>query len=171
MGSVDYYMNNLVNVEKAGNNEIDALVKMRLEYLIEDNGNLNDSEVIEIKRELPDYFKKHISNDLFIFVVREEQTIVACAFLLVIEKPMSPAFINGKTGTVLNVYTCPDYRHRGYARLIMETLLEEAKKLQLSVVDLKSTDDGYYLYKSVGFADDNSKYHLMKWKPDTLVQK
>ena len=73
MGSVGYYMNNLVNVEKAGINDIDALVKMRLEYLIEDNGNLNDSEVIEIKRELPDYFKKLISNDLFIFVVREEQ--------------------------------------------------------------------------------------------------
>ena len=163
-------MNNLVNVEKAGINDIDALVKMRLEYLIEDNGNLNDSEVIEIKKKLPDYFKKHISNDLFIFVVREEQTIVACAFLLVIEKPMSPAFINGKTGTVLNVYTCPDYRHKGYARLIMETLLEEAKKLQLSVVDLKSTDDGYHLYKAVGFADDNSKYHLMKWKSDTLIQ-
>ena len=42
--------------------------------------------------------------------------------------------------------------------------------MQLSVVDLKSTDDGYYLYKSVGFADDNSKYHLMKWKSDTLIQ-
>jgi hypothetical protein len=101
MGSVGYYMNNLVNVEMAGNNDIDALVKMRLEYLIEDNGNLNDSEVIEIKRELPDYFKKHISNDLFIFVVREEQTIVACAFLLVIEKPMSPAFIMEKPALFL----------------------------------------------------------------------
>ena len=43
-------MNNLVNVEKAGINDIDALVKMRLEYLIEDNGNLNGSEVIEIKK-------------------------------------------------------------------------------------------------------------------------
>ena len=129
MGSVGYYMNNLVNVEKAGINDIDALVKMRLEYLIEDKGNLNDSEVIEIKRELPDYFKKHISNDLCIFVVREEQTIVACAFLLVIEKPMSPAFINGKTGTVLNVYTCPDYRHKGYARLIMETSLDSELRI------------------------------------------
>ena len=54
-------MNNLVNVEKAGIDDIDALVKMRLEYLIEDNGNLNDSEVIEIKKELPNYFKKHIT--------------------------------------------------------------------------------------------------------------
>ena len=30
-------MNNFVNVEMAGINDIDALVKMRLEYLIEDN--------------------------------------------------------------------------------------------------------------------------------------
>ena len=33
-------MNNLVNVEKAGINDNDALVKMRLVYLIEDNGNI-----------------------------------------------------------------------------------------------------------------------------------
>ena len=46
MGSVGYYMNNLVNVEMAGNNDIDALVKMRLEYLIEDNGNLMETLMI-----------------------------------------------------------------------------------------------------------------------------
>lgn len=152
-------------VEKAGIDDIDALVKMRLDYLNEDNGYINESDIIEIKRKLPDYYKTHINNDLFVYVVREVGIIVSCAFLLVIEKPMSPAFINGRTGTVLNVYTCPECRNRGYAKMITETLLTEAKELQLSVVDLKSTDDGYHLYKSVGFEDDNSKYHLMKWKP------
>lgn len=167
MGSDDKDMSDLVQVEKAGADDIYALVKMRLDYLLEDNGSLNDSDVTAIKKDLPDYYKDHINNDLFIYVIREDQIIVSCAFLLVIEKPMSPAFINGRTGTVLNVYTCPSYRHRGYARKIMETLLAEAKKLQLSVVDLKSTDDGYHLYTSAGFADDRSKYHPMKWKPDT----
>ena len=155
-----------MKVEKAGIDDIDALVKMRLDFLLEDNGSLNDSDVIAIKKDLPEYYKSHINNDLYIFVVREEQTIVSCAFLLVIEKPMSPSFLNGRTGTVLNVYTCPANRHRGYAKMIMETLLAKAKKLQLSVVDLKATEDGYHLYRSVGFADDCSKYHLMKWKPD-----
>ena len=162
-------MSDLVKVEKAGIDDIDALVKMRLDFLLEDNGSLNDSDVMAIKKDLPEYYKSHINNDLYIFVVREEQTIVSCAFLLVIEKPMSPSFINGRTGTVLNVYTCPANRHRGYAKMIMETLLAKAKKLQLSVVDLKATEDGYHLYRSVGFADDCSKYHLMKWKPDTHV--
>lgn len=43
-------MSKVVNVEKAGIADIDALVKLRLEYLIEDNGNFNDSEIIEIKK-------------------------------------------------------------------------------------------------------------------------
>lgn len=153
-----------MNVEKAGIDDIDALVKMRLDYLHEDNGTLGDADIAAIKRDLPDYYKAYLNKNLFIYVIREEQTIISCAFLLVIEKPMSPAFINGKTGTVFNVYTCPTNRHRGYAKMIMETLLVEAKKLKLSVVDLQSTEAGYALYKSVGFSDDCSKYHPMKWK-------
>ena len=31
---------------------------------------------------------------------------------------MSPAFINGKTGILLNVYTVPAFRHNGYAGMI-----------------------------------------------------
>ena len=157
-----------MNVEKAGADDIDALVKMRLNYLHEDLGSLDDAAVTGIKRDLPDYFRAHMNRDLFVFVVREEQAIVSCAFLLVIEKPMSPAFLNGRTGTVLNVYTCPSSRHKGYAKRIMEVLVSEAKRMQCSVVELKSTEAGYALYKSVGFADDGSKYHLMKWKNPSL---
>ena len=105
-----------------------------------------------------------MDKDLFVYVIRENQAIVACAFLLTIEKPMSPSFKNGKTGIVLNVYTCQSYRRRGYAKKIMEILLEEAKRMELSVVELKSTEDGYSLYRSIGFTDDGSRYRMMKWK-------
>ena len=153
-----------MNVEKAGINDIDALVKMRLDYLHEDNGSLTDCDIAVIRKDLPDYFREHMDKDLFVYVIREKQAIVACAFLLTIAKPMSPSFINGKTGIVLNVFTCQPYRRRGYAKQIMEVLLEEAKRLELSVVELKSTEDGYPLYRSVGFVDGGSKYHMMKWE-------
>lgn len=153
-----------MNVEKAGAEDIDALVEMRLNYLREDNGVLEDGDIFSIRKSLPNYLKAHINRDLFVFVVREKGVIVSCVFLLVIEKPMSPAFINGKTGTVLNVYTYPGYRRRGHAKMIMEALLSEAKKLQLSVVELKSTKEGLRLYESVGFTDDDSRYRLMRWK-------
>lgn len=152
-----------MQVEKAGLGDIDPLVELRLAYLTEDHGQLSEGESAAIRAGLPRYFQEHLGKDLIAFVLREGQTIVACALLLMVEKPLSPAFINGRTGTVLNVYTRPTSRRRGYGRQLMEALLAEAQEQQLSVVDLKATDDGYPLYRKVGFADDQSSYHLMKW--------
>ena len=143
---------------------LDTLVELRLDYLVEDNGSIDKNDAEIIREALPDYYRNHLNKDLFAYVIREEKTIAACAFLLVIEKPMSPAFINGKTGTVLNVFTRESCRRKGYARKIMDKLIADAKDMGLVVIDLKSTEDGYPLYRSVGFQDDHSKYHLMKWK-------
>lgn len=156
--SVDY----IIEVEKAEMEDINSLVEMRLYYLAEDNGYIDENDAGIIREALPDYYRKHLNKDLFAYVIREENTIAACAFLLVIEKPMSPAFINGKTGTVLNVFTRESCRRKGYARKIMDKLIADAKDMGLVVIDLKSTEDGYSLYRSVGFQDDHSKYHLMK---------
>ena len=151
------------DVENAGIDDIDALVRLRLAYLTEDHGVLGLEETAIIQNKLPDYFHAHLGKDLFAYVIRQGQEIVSCAFLLVIEKPLSPAFPTGRTGIVLNVYTCPCARRKGYARKIMCGLLDEATKKELSVVELKSTDAGFLLYRSVGFSPDHSKYHPMKW--------
>lgn len=143
--------------------DIPFLTELRLAYLEEDYGKLGEKDRETIRGDLPDYFKRNLNQNLFCYLIREQEEVAACAFLLVIEKPMSPAFITGKTGMVLNVYTRPAYRHKGYAKQIMEKLLSDAVEKNLSVVELKSTDDGYRLYQSVGFVDDVPKYHLMKW--------
>lgn len=159
-----------MNVDKAGLNDTNALVQLRLDFLTEDNGNLDERDIAAIQENLPGYFLDHLDRDLFIYVIRDGQTIVSCAFLLIVEKPMSPAFINGKTGIVLNVYTLPSARRKGYAKAIMNTLLAEAEEMELAVVELKATESGYPLYRSVGFTDDCSRYHMMKWKnQDSLV--
>lgn len=153
-------------IEKATIQDIEQLTELRVAYLMEDHGKLDERELTIIKRELPDYFIKNLNNNIFSYIVRIEQEIVACAFLLVVEKPMSPAFINGKTGTVLNVYTKPKYRQNGYAKKIMNMLLVDAVKLELCVVELKATEDGYPLYQSIGFKDVVSKYHQMEWRAE-----
>ena len=153
-----------MDVETADIRDIDALVDLRLAYLREDLGLRDGAEKEAIREGLPDYYRAHINRDLFVYVIRDGRDIVSCAFLLIIEKPMSPSFITGKTGTVMNVYTSPSYRRRGLAGRIMRKLIDGAKEKDVSVIELKSTDDGYSLYKSVGFTDDRPKYHLMKWK-------
>lgn len=150
-------------VENAEIGDIDSLTELRIAYLKEDYVNLEEEDILKIRRDLPDYFKKNLNENIFCYLIRDEESVIACAFLLVVEKPMSPAFITGKTGTVLNVYTNPAYRHRGCAKKIMNKLLSDAMEKNLSFVELKATEDGYHLYKSVGFTDEVSKYHVMKW--------
>lgn len=149
--------------EKATMEDIKELTALRIAYLQEDGGDMDIEILHTIKANLPNYFATHLNNDITAYVARSEEGIVSCAFLLVIEKPMSPAFITGKTGTVLNVYTKPKYRHKGYANRLINILLKNASEMNLSFVELKATEDGYRLYKSLGFEDEISKYHTMRW--------
>lgn len=146
--------------EKATIKDINMLTDLRLAYLQEDLGVITDKQLIQ--ESLPGYYEKHLNKDLMVYVARDDEDIIACAFLLIVEKPMSPSFITGKTGTVLNVYIKPEYRNKGYAKKLMTMMLEEATAQDVSVIELKSTEDGYLLYKSVGFEDVVVKYHNMK---------
>ena len=153
-----------MNVDKAAMRDATALTDMRLQYLREDMGGLDAEAEAALKRALPGYFRAHLGRDLYAYVIREGRSIVSCALLLIVEKPMSPAFPNGKTGIVLNVYTRPSHRRRGFAGRIMAALTDAARAMDLSVVELKATQEGYPLYRKAGFHDDRSKYRPMRWE-------
>ncbi len=148
--------------ERATIQDISTLTDLRITYLQEDLGEITNADLELIKSSLPSYYEKHLNKDLMVYVARNEEDIVSCAFLLIVEKPMSPLFITGRTGTVLNVYTKPEYRNKGYAKKLMTMLLEDATAQGVSVIELKSTEDGYSIYKSIGFEDVVAKYHNMK---------
>lgn len=148
--------------DKATIEDIGVLTDLRIAYLNEDLGVISNENLELMQVSLPSYYEKHLNKDLMAYVARDEMDIVSCAFLLIVEKPMSPSFITGKTGTVLNVYTKLDYRKKGYAKKLITTMLEDAKAEGLSIIELKATEDGYSLYKSVGFEDVVAKYHNMK---------
>jgi len=149
--------------EKANANDIITLTDLRIEYLLEDYGEIPQDKLSLIVADLPPYFDSHLNKDLFAFVCRDDDIIAGCCFLYISEKPSNPSFINGKTGTVMNVYTRPQFRRKGIAGRLMKMLLAESEKLRLDFVELKSTDDGYKLYRSIGFEDVVSKYHTMKY--------
>lgn len=67
----------------------------------------------------------------------------------------------------MNVYTKSEYRHNGHARKVMNMLMKDASVMRLSVVELKATEAGYELYRSLGFHDATSKYHQMNWSNGT----
>ena len=150
-------------LNKADLNDIPELVRLRLEYLAEDHGGLSDKETELISASLPDYFLRRLNKELFVYTARTEGRIVGCCFLLVTEKPANPDFINGLTGTVLNVYTEKLFRRQGIAGKLINNMLKDAKDMGLDFVELKATEDGYPLYKKLGFVDAVNKYRSMKY--------
>ena len=151
--------------ERADAADIEALTALRLAYLAEDRG-LTDAEAAALRERLPGYFARHLDRDLRGYIAREGGEAAACVLLLVVEKPMSPAFPNGMTGTVLNVYTRPDFRRGGCAKRLMALLMADATAMGLSVVELKATACGHPLYRSLGFQDSGSEYRAMRWTPE-----
>ena len=60
------------------------------------------------------------------------------------------------------LYVKPQFRRKGIASALMKMLIAESEKLGLDLVELKATDAGYRLYRSLGFEDAVSEYHSMK---------
>ena len=150
------------NVEQASMKDVDELIELRLAYLTDDFGTLSDDEYEMLPAQIGPYLDHYMGRDLRVFVARGEHGIAACAWLLMVAKPPSPRFPHGRTGVLFNVYTRPEARRQGLASRVMQVLLDEARSLQLDVVELHATDDGYPLYQSLGFADDSSTHKPMR---------
>jgi len=150
-----------MKIRKATIEDIDILIKLRFDYLLADRGDLIQEEEAAVRLQLKSYFPKHIGKDFIaVFAVIDNQ-VVSTAFLAISEKPANPAFITGKTGTLLNVFTYPEYRKRGYATKTIEKIIEEAKNLNISLIELSATPDGKPLYEKFGFSQVKSKYTHM----------
>ncbi|EOH93039.1 GNAT family N-acetyltransferase [Enterococcus pallens] len=148
-------------IRKATIDDTTLLIRLRLDYLLEDGAILVPEEECILRRQLKDYFSKHLSNNTFIGILAEVDThVVAVAYLAISEKPANLSFITGKTGTLLNVLTYLEYRKQGIATKVLEKLIEEAKLISVSSIDLSATTEGKYLYKKLGFLVSN--YTTMK---------
>jgi GNAT superfamily N-acetyltransferase len=77
--------------------------------------------------------------------------LVSTVFMAIRDMPANTAMPRGRNATLLNVYTFPRYRQRGYGALVLDAALEKARELDLDVVDLESTAMARRLYEKAGF--------------------
>lgn len=143
-----------MRINKATINDIDLLIKLRLDFLKEENPGITKEQEVAIIAQLEDYLIKHIDMGSFIGLIGSMNSeIVSTVFLVIHEMPANPSNINGKTGTILNVYTYPIYRKKGYAHELMRIIIEQAKEEGLSSLNLSATAMGKSLYENLGFDD------------------
>ena len=151
-----------MKLQLAATDDLQALISLRLGYLRTDYTVLSPQQERQITAQLEEYFPGHLGRDCFAYLAEEQGAAVACAFLILSEKPANPSFPTGKTGTLMNVYTLPGHRRRGYASALVERIIADAQQMRLSYLELKATEDGLPLYQKLGFLEEASDYTAMR---------
>lgn len=150
----------LLKIEMVTKADIEELINLRIlqqkdewqeEY--EDKNNLK-----EITKS---YLNKHLNNDIYFFVVRENNKIVATCGLQIIEQ-LPQCNNNGLMGYICNVFTRKEYRKRGIQTNLLNKCIDFANKKDVKMIQL-STDnpEAISIYKKIGFEQDKL---MMIWK-------
>jgi GNAT superfamily N-acetyltransferase len=85
----------------------------------------------------------------------DNSRVVAGGAVIISPWPAHAYDLECRRATILNVYTDPDYRRRGIARRLMQTMIAWCKQQGFARVTLHASEQGRHLYESLGFEPSN----------------
>jgi len=145
---------NKVVIRHVGDSDIEAMTFHRIAYLIEMQGERDESYLQLLKDQLEAYFRKNIESGSFFAVVATlEKQILGYGAMVLRNIPGDLNKASYLEGDILNMYTLPHARRQGIGTLILKQLLADARSMGLSKVALHTSADGEKLYRGFGFAE------------------
>lgn len=134
--------------------DIPELIKFKLLLLDELHEEENKDNLDQLKKELEIFFKEHLgTNDYVSWVVEYEGEIIATSCLILWRVPPRYDCLHGRYGYISNMYTVPKARRNGISTELIKKLIEEAKILNIDILNLHATKDGIQMYRRFGFTD------------------
>jgi GNAT superfamily N-acetyltransferase len=91
---------------------------------------------------------------------------VAGGAILINPWPSHPYDLECRRATILNVYVDPDFRRKGIARRLMQTMIAWCQKEAFAAVYLHASKDGRPLYEGLGF-EPTTEMRLKLREPST----
>jgi GNAT superfamily N-acetyltransferase len=89
------------------------------------------------------------------FVEDNAGQILAGGGIVMTMLPTHPRDPQPRRATILNMYTHPEHRRKGLARLLMQTMIDWCRSEGFASVSLHASDDGRHLYEQLGFQPTN----------------
>lgn len=151
-------MMEMIQYRKATQAEIFELAEIRIEVLRAANLLSEDTDMNAVKESTRKYYESRLGTDRHVEILAfEGDEFVGCGSMSIYE--VMPTYSNpsGRKGYVMNMYTRPAYRRQGVARKILACLMNEARILGITQVQLEATKAGKPLYLDFGFAELDSE--------------
>ncbi|MCI0709763.1 MAG: GNAT family N-acetyltransferase [Chloroflexi bacterium] len=143
-----------MNIRNTTLEDIDIICHQR-RRMFEDIG-FAEEAVASSMSKYPSWLREQLENGNYIgWFAEVGGDIAAGAGMWLIDWQPSPRSSSERRGYVLNVYTEPDHRHNGYARTLMNAIIEYAREHQIETLVLHASEFGEKLYTSLGFKPTN----------------
>ena len=138
---------------KATINDLDELVRLRIEFLKEVQPiNTRQFSEEELKVSLHEYLSKSIKNDEFVaWLAISGGEIIATSGLCFFQITPGFTLIDGKIAYILNIYTLPHWREKGIGKQVFDHILQEANSRGYKCISLHTSEDGRPIYEKFGF--------------------
>lgn len=141
-----------MQIKKTNQNDIEALMEIRLEMLRVVNGL---DENVAFDKILVDTSREYFLNgDQTTVFAMDGDRIAGCASISYIWIMPTFSHPSGKRAHLMNVYTRKEYRRQGVGQLMVNYLIDEAKSKGATEISLDATEMGHPLYKSLGFNEN-----------------
>lgn len=143
-----------MKISLIGKDQVELLTRYRMAYLTELQGERPAEYQQQLSEELNRFFKEAMDEDrFFAFMAELDGEIVSFGGMVIKKIPGDFNQSMYLEGDILNMYTIPAARRKGISALILEHLIEEAKRRGISKISLHTTKDGEKLYRKFGFEE------------------
>ena len=153
MSNLTIQMSN-ITLQKIGIEQIEFLTKYRIEYLEEMQGELSPEYKAELEKGLNEYFSEAMQGErFFAYMALQGEKVVSFGAMVIKKIPgdaNKPLYLEGD---ILNMYTVPEERRKGYSAVILQELIDEAGRRGISKISLHTSKDGEKLYRKFGFIE------------------
>lgn len=148
-----------MQIKKTNQNDIEALMEIRLEMLRVVNGL---DENVAFDKILVDTSREYFLNgDQTTVFAMDGDRIAGCASISYIWIMPTFSHPSGKRAHLMNVYTRKEYRRQGVAQKMVEFLIDDARAHGATEISLDATEMGKPLYKSLGFEENAAGMALL----------
>ena len=146
---------------KATLEDLDILVKTRIEVLRAVNKLGDDEDMSEVERLSREYYEKALVDGThtacLVFDGDEVVGAGGMSYYTIMPTYHNPT---GKKAYVMNMYTRPDHRRKGIAYRTLDLLVRDAKARGITFISLEATDMGRPLYEKYGFIAMSTEMEL-----------
>ncbi len=147
-------IDNKITIRQATLTDIPEIVRLR-RMMFESMGFNNLTRLQASDAASETYFARSIPNGTFYgwLAVTSNGMAVSSGGVVIGHHPPGPNNLPGKIGYIMNIVTEPNYRRRGLARQMMDTIMQWLAEQGIQLMSLHATEIGQPLYKTLGFVE------------------